>query len=299
MNDPRKPRALKPRTLSVLIMDSNNFNRSLTSEILRNFEVTNISGARSIEAAQDVLAERPVDLIFLTWEPSDGNEPLVFLKQLRRLPDDRKRQTPVVLVTSQLTRQLVIDGRDAGVDEFLSRPISPQAMRQRLEMVIETPRPFVDCAVFVGPCRRRKNPADYHGAKRRDGERVEDAAAIPMKDAEEEAAKEPIRVALAELRAACLGIRPSDNATLTPALQSIQGARALALAANDHAVSTSLGAFETYLLRAAPTGQLDGQVVGVALNALEQLATLPPTYCEARESVARALGKAIQKKLAA
>jgi hypothetical protein len=35
------------------------------------------------------------------------------------------------------------------------------------------------------------------------------------------------------------------------------------------------------------------------LTALEQLAALPTTFAEARDSVAIALGKAIQKKLAA
>ena len=40
-------------------------------------------------------------------------------------------------------------------------------------------------------------------------------------------------------------------------------------------------------------------MITTALTALEQLAALPQNYAEARDSVAIALGKAIQKKLAA
>lgn len=298
MADPRKPRALKPRLLSVMVIDGNNFNRGLTAEILRNLNVGNIWPARDLESAQTILADRPIDLILLSWEPADGNESLLFLRKLRRCPDDRMRRLPVILVTSQLTRQLVLEGRDAGGDEFLSRPISPQAMQQRLEMVIATPRPFVDCAVYVGPCRRRKNPADYHGHKRRAGERGDDRPQH-LTDAEEEAAKEPIRVALAALRGACQQLRASEPATLENALRILSQARNIAKENKDHAVVSSLAAFEAYLSLTTPLGQLDGQVVGIALNALEQLASLPLTYVEARDSVAIALGKAIQRKLAA
>src|SRR6185295_20130997 len=113
---------------------------------------------------------------------------LSFVRALRRVGDDRIRRLPVVFITSGLTRQTVINGRDAGVDEFLAKPISPVALRQRLEMVIETPRPFIDCSVYLGPCRRRKNPADYYGARRRAGDRGDDRPA-PMVDQDEAAAQ--------------------------------------------------------------------------------------------------------------
>ena len=71
-----------------------------------------------------------------------------------------------------------------------------------------TPRPFVDCSVYLGPCRRRKNPADYYGAKRRSGERVEERPTA-MVDADEEAAKTPIRIVLTALRESCTHLRAS------------------------------------------------------------------------------------------
>src|SRR5262245_24630307 len=172
MHDPRKPRLLKPRDLSALIVDANNFSRGLIGEILRSLNLTNISSARSEEMAATFLLDRPVDIILVSWEEGDALDGLTFVRQVRHFEDDRIRRLPVVFLTSAPTRQMVPQCRDAGVDEFLAKPISPLAMRQRLEMVVETPRPFIDCSVYLGPCRRRKNPADYYGAKRRAGERV-------------------------------------------------------------------------------------------------------------------------------
>jgi hypothetical protein len=165
-------------------------------------------------------------------------------------------------------------------------------------MVIETPRPFVDCSAYVGPCRRRKNPADYYGPKRRDLDRA-DAGASPLVDADEEAAKSPIRLALAQLRLDCTRIRPGRRDTLEAVAADFRAARDLAAEMSDHALHSALAAFEAYISVAAPQGQLEEHVVATALSALEQLSVLPPTYTDARSSVAVALGRAIQKKLAA
>ncbi len=298
MQDPRKARALKPRNLSLLILDSNNFTRGLIAEILRNLNATNLSLARNLEAAEAALFERNIDLILVSWEKGDSLDGLRFVRQLRRVEDDRIRRLPVIFLTSGLTKQFVIDGRDAGVDEFMSKPISPAAMRQRLEMVVETPRPFVDCNVYVGPCRRRKNPADYHGTKRRAGERTRDRGTTTT-DKDEEAAKSPIRLALADVRGLSGQIRASAPESLDAAVEALALAKEIAMEDQDHALISALAAYEAYITVAAPLGQMDPSVVNTALGALEQLATLPVGFTEARESVAIALGKAIQRKLAA
>jgi CheY-like chemotaxis protein len=268
MHDPRKPRQLRPGALQVLVLDTNNFTRGLIADILRGQNVTNIHCAHDEFEAMRLLQDKPVDLIFLSWEETEEFDGLRFIRSMRQRPDPRLRRLPVVLITSNLTRQMIINARDAGVDEFLTKPLAPAAVQQRLHMTIETPRPFVDCPAYLGPCRRRKNPADYYGAKRRSGDLASDQA-TPMVDADEEEAKAPIRVALAALRAACTHLK------------------------------TALSSFEAYVEVACPKGVADPHVLTTALAALEQLAALPPSYKEARESVAVALGKAIHKKLAA
>jgi CheY-like chemotaxis protein len=297
MHDPRKPRPLKPRSINALVVDANSFSRGLIGEILRNLNVTNISSARDTDLAHTFLIDRPIDVVLVSWEETDAFNGLDFIRSIRRLEDNRMRRLPVVLVTAGLTRQLVIAGRDAGADEFLAKPISPAALQQRLQMVIETPRPFVDCSVFLGPCRRRKNPADYYGAKRRAGERSAERPALV--DQDEVARETPIRRSLLRLREICSAIRASRPETLNAALDEMRTAKAIAVEQTDHALHAGIASFESYVVVATPLGQVDQVVVETALTALEQLAALPTTFAEARDSVAIALGKAIQKKLAA
>lgn len=298
MHDPRQPRTLRARTLSALVIDSSGFSRTLIGDILRSLDVGDVASARTEEEATTHLAGRPCDLVLISWEEGDALDGLGLSRRLRRVHFDRLRRIPILFVTSALTRQLVIDGRDAGVDEFLAKPISPLAMRQRLEMVVETPRPFVDCSVYLGPCRRRKNPADYHGAKRRTGDRTEEPSK-PMIDHDEEAAKSPIRLALAALRGACAEFQAGKTEALTDMMRNVAASKAIAVADKDHALHSSIAAFEAYVAVASPARQLEEHVLQTALGALEQLSVLPPSYTEARDSVAIALGKAIQKKLAA
>lgn len=297
MHDPRKPRPLKPRTLSILIVDTQNFSRGLVAEILRNLNITNVHSARSAEIASALLLERPVDIVLLSTEEAASAELLGFARELRRHDDDRLRRLPVILITNGLTRQLVIAGRDAGVDEFLAKPISPAAMLQRLQMVVETPRPFIDCSVYLGPCRRRKNPADYYGARRRAGERGPERKAVV--DEDEVAQQTPIRLALAQLRQTCQQLRASRPEALAAAMIEFRRAKDIAVEKKDHALHSGLAAFEAYVGVTTPLGQLDQTIVATAITALEQLAALPTTYVEARDSVAIALGKAIQRKITA
>ncbi len=297
MHDPRKPRPLKPRTLQVLVVDANTFSRGLIADILRSLNVTNIASARNEDMANTFLIERPTDVIMLSWEEGDSIDGLSFVRQLRKNEHDRLRRLPVVLITAGLTRQMVINGRDAGVDEFLAKPISPMALSQRLEMVVETPRPFVDCNVFLGPCRRRKNPADYYGAKRRAGERVSERPA--MIDQDEIAAQTPIRLIMAQLRETCAHLRASRPEALASTIEQIKIAKGIAIESKDHTLHAGLASFESYVGVATPLGQIEEPALNTALTALEQLAALTQNYAEARDSVAIALGKAIQKKLAA
>jgi CheY-like chemotaxis protein len=301
MQDARKPRPLKPKSLSVLVLDHNAFNRNLVSEILRNLNITNLSTARDYSVAQGHLMDRNFDVMLLSWETQadlPGSDALEFLRSLRRVPEDRLRRMPVVLITSGITKATVLAGRDAGADEFLAKPLSPAAVLQRMQMVIETPRPFVDCNVFVGPCRRRKNPADYHGARRRAGERASDRP-TKLTDAEEEAAKSPIRLALQDLRASCGQLRASLPETLDATSAHFARAREIALEQKDHPLISSLAAFEAYINASLPLGQIDPIVIETSLGALEQLSALPLSYVEARDIVAHALGKAIHRRMAA
>ena len=57
--------------------------------------------------------------------------------------------------------------RDAGVNEFIAKPVSVKTMMPRLVAVIENPRPYVRTKGYFGPCRRRRGAEEYRGPERR------------------------------------------------------------------------------------------------------------------------------------
>jgi len=77
------------------------------------------------------------------------------------------RETSIILMMSAPTRALLESARRAGVDEVVAFPFTTTALLTRIRSVIDRPRPFVDCAAYVGPCRRRLMVQDYKGPLRR------------------------------------------------------------------------------------------------------------------------------------
>ena len=66
----------------------------------------------------------------------------------------------------------VIMSRDAGVNEFLVKPVTVHTLYQRIRKIIESDRSFIRAAEYAGPCRRRNRRTVYDGPYRR----VDDAA---------------------------------------------------------------------------------------------------------------------------
>ncbi len=74
---------------------------------------------------------------------------------------------PVIMLTGHTHIDHVRQARDAGVNEFLAKPVSVKAIMTRLISVIEHPRPYVRTKAYFGPCRRRRGADEYRGPERR------------------------------------------------------------------------------------------------------------------------------------
>jgi len=61
----------------------------------------------------------------------------------------------------------VMVARDAGITEFLTKPISAKSLYERIVNVVVRPRPFVKTKTYFGPDRRRNVNPNYIGVERR------------------------------------------------------------------------------------------------------------------------------------
>jgi CheY-like chemotaxis protein len=125
--------------------------------------------AQTAEEAWSILMVDPCDVIFCDWV-MPGMTGLEFAEKIRTSPDSPNPFVPIVMLTGHTSLDHVHAARDAGVNEFLAKPVSANAILNRLVAVIEHPRPFVRTRAYFGPCRRRHREADYDGLERRASE---------------------------------------------------------------------------------------------------------------------------------
>jgi CheY-like chemotaxis protein len=152
--------------LKILVVDDNAHMRKLVVTILQAFGVIQIHEAGDGQRAWAVLREVNPDIILLDWV-MEGMSGLDLVKMIRTNPQAPNPFVPVVMLTGHTHIDQVRQARDAGVNEFLAKPVSVKSLMARLVAVIEQPRPYVRTGVYFGPCRRRRGSNEYHGPERR------------------------------------------------------------------------------------------------------------------------------------
>jgi len=151
--------------LTVLLVDDNRHMRHLMKTILRSLGVGTIAEADDGSDALKLLRTIPADVVFTDWmmEPLDGPD---LTRMVRTGSDIDNPFVPIIMLTGHSEMGRVVEARDAGVTEFLAKPVSADKVYHRLQQIIERPRTFIKTRRYTGPDRRRK-AVDYTGKERR------------------------------------------------------------------------------------------------------------------------------------
>ena len=155
--------------LKILLVDDNHHMRVLLIELLRAVGINKVFEATDGAEGLQMMRAHPVDIVMtdLAMEPLDGID---FVRLLRNAPDSPNQMVPVIMVTGHLTMRRIQEARDAGVNEFVAKPITARNVLERLQLIIDHPRPFVRTDDYFGPDRRRRNDPAYAGPWRRSGD---------------------------------------------------------------------------------------------------------------------------------
>ncbi len=135
-------------------------------------QLLRILGATEIESACNgeqgisrILTFRP-HLVLTDQEmsPITGE---ALARWIRTDPECPDQEIPIIMTSAHSEPARVIAARDAGVNEFLVKPVSLERLDRRLCACIESERPFIRSPGFVGPCRRRAAKPGFNGPYRR------------------------------------------------------------------------------------------------------------------------------------
>jgi CheY-like chemotaxis protein len=152
--------------LKILLVDDNHHMRMLLAEILRAIGCRNIHEANDGAEGLQVLRQHAVDIVItdLAMQPLDGID---FVRLVRNSPDSPNPMIPVIMITGHATQRRVAEARDAGVTEFLAKPITARGVVERISQVVDHARSFVRSESYFGPDRRRRVDPYYEGPFRR------------------------------------------------------------------------------------------------------------------------------------
>lgn len=158
--------------LRFLLVDDNAYMRRILRTLLHGFGAREVYEAEDGAAGLEAFTHHVPDIIIADWVMPiiDGLE----LTQMIRQPGaNANPYVSIIMLTGHSERRKVVAARDAGVTEFLAKPISAKSLYQRIINVVVNPRPFIKTETYFGPDRRRGVSTSYNGPERRKGGKVE------------------------------------------------------------------------------------------------------------------------------
>jgi CheY-like chemotaxis protein len=154
--------------LRFVVVDDNAYMRRIVRTLLHGFGTRDVYEAEDGAAGLEALTRTAPDILITDWATPifDGLE----LTRMIRQPDTSPNPfVPILMLTGHSEKRRVTAARDAGVTEFLVKPISAKALYQRIVNIVINPRPFVRTKSYFGPDRRRNSNPGYTGPERRGG----------------------------------------------------------------------------------------------------------------------------------
>ncbi len=151
--------------LSILVLERQSLMRNLMNQVFKEFRVSKLHLTADPLDAFELVCQTPIDLILCDW--SYGIDGIEFLKKVRTDRMSKDHFVPIIVVTANTEMEHVCIARDAGMTEYLAKPVSAQMIYARICATIDNTRPFVRNSTFFGPDRRRKRKKPYTGQERR------------------------------------------------------------------------------------------------------------------------------------
>ena len=152
--------------LRFLVVDDNAYMRRTVRTVLNGLGVREVYEAEDGVAGLEAFTRYMPDIIIADWMMPifSGIE---MTRMIRQQGANTNPYVPIIMLTAHSERARVFEARDAGITEFLVKPISAKALYQRIFNVVMNPRPFIKTKTYFGPDRHRHVNPNYDGPERR------------------------------------------------------------------------------------------------------------------------------------
>jgi CheY-like chemotaxis protein len=134
--------------IKVMIVDDSAGMRQLMSGVLQSLGIRHIQLADSGPEALALAKLTKPDLFIIDWEmrPMDG---LTLMREIRRVSNYPAATIPIVILTAHSSPQVVRAALSHGANQFLTKPVVPQTLLNRMLWALNDRRALVDRGGFL------------------------------------------------------------------------------------------------------------------------------------------------------
>jgi two-component system chemotaxis response regulator CheY len=140
--------------LSILVVDDNQYMRKIVRNLLVNIGVRKVYEASDGIAGLDAIRIVTPDVVIIDWELPllNGAE---FVRIVRSPGVFPFADIPIIMLSAHGERWRVVEAVRIGVNEYLCKPVSAQALLDRLTAIVAKPRRIVQLGDYYGPEPRK------------------------------------------------------------------------------------------------------------------------------------------------
>lgn len=129
--------------IDVLIVDDSAGIRQMLATVLKSFGVGSVRQAANGEEALSILRAKPPKLLIVDWDmrPMDG---MTLIRAIRNKANFPNCFIPVIVLTAHSQPHVVRAALKHGANQFLSKPLVPQTLLNRMLWALNDKRPYVE-----------------------------------------------------------------------------------------------------------------------------------------------------------
>jgi CheY-like chemotaxis protein len=167
--------------LRFLVIDDNTHMRRIVRTLLHGFGSREVYEAEDGASGLEAFTHYVPDIIITDWVMPIFNG-LELTQMIRQPGANANPYVAIIMLTGHSEKNRVTAARDAGVTEFLAKPISAKSLYERIINTIVNPRPFIKTRTYFGPDRRRNINYSYNGPDRRKDGKADVIRPAPLLD---------------------------------------------------------------------------------------------------------------------
>jgi two-component system, chemotaxis family, chemotaxis protein CheY len=138
----------------ILVIDDEHYTRKVIRTLLMSIGVRSIQEAPNGEAGLEVIRTFAPDIVLVDWSMPGLDGP-GFVRAVRSPDTFPHPDIPIIMLTAHGERSRVIEAARLGINEYLLKPVSSQALQSRILSVITHPRRMVRRGDYYGPEPRK------------------------------------------------------------------------------------------------------------------------------------------------